>query len=174
MTIELPESSAHQSVELLRSVPAAICEPVGNCYYVSCITRRGSNDERRSRQTARTGSYHRRLDIRQAFRDGLEANPLRKVSIKVLYEDPDRGEMTCLLKLEPGAYIPFHKHPEIEQTLVLEGSVEDHDGIATAGDYIWRKPGSLHDNTSPGGAVLFAVYRKPNLYYDAAEETAGF
>jgi quercetin dioxygenase-like cupin family protein len=42
-----------------------------------------------------------------------------KVSIKVLYEDPERGEMTCLLKLEPGAHIPFHKHPEIEQTLVL-------------------------------------------------------
>ena len=97
-----------------------------------------------------------------------------KVSIKVLYEDPERGEMTCLLKLEPGAHIPFHKHPEIEQTLVLEGSVEDHDGVATAGDYIWRKPGSLHDNTSPGGAVLFAVYRKPNLYYHAIKETAGF
>ena len=97
-----------------------------------------------------------------------------KVSIKVLYEDPERGEMPCLLKLEPGAYIPFHKHPEIEQTLVLEGSVEDHDGMATAGDYVWRKPGSLHDNRSPGGAVLFAVYRKPNLYYHAAKETAGF
>ena len=97
-----------------------------------------------------------------------------KVSIKVLYENPERGEMTCLLKLEPGAYIPFHKHPEIEQTLVLEGSVEDHDGIATAGDYIRRKPGSLHDNKSPGGAVLFAVYRKSNLYYHAAKETVGF
>lgn len=97
-----------------------------------------------------------------------------KVSIKVLYENPDRGEMTCLLKLEPGAYIPFHKHPEIEQTLVLEGSVEDHDGIGTAGDYIWRKPGSLHDNRSPSGAVLFAVYRKPNIYYHATKETAGF
>src|SRR5271155_2777556 len=83
----------------------------------------------------------------------MEWKPTRfeKVSIKVLYEDPERGEMTCLLKLEPGAHIPFHKHPEIEQTLVLEDSVEDHDGIATAGDYIWRKPGSLHDNTSPGG-----------------------
>ena len=97
-----------------------------------------------------------------------------KVSIKVLYENPDRGEMTCLLKLEPGAYIPFQKHPAIEQTLVLEGSIEDHDGIATVGDYICRKPGSLHDNKSPGGAVLFAVYRKPNLYYHAAKETVGF
>jgi anti-sigma factor ChrR (cupin superfamily) len=106
----------------------------------------------------------------------MEWQPTRfeKVSIKVLYEDAKRGEMTCLLKLEPGAHIPFHKHPEIEQSLVLEGSVEDHDGVATAGDYVWRKPGSLHDNRSPGGAVLFAVYRKPNIYYHAAEETAGF
>jgi anti-sigma factor ChrR (cupin superfamily) len=106
----------------------------------------------------------------------IEWRPTRfdKVSIKVLYEDPERGEMTCLLKLAPGAYIPFHQHPEIEQTLVLEGSVEDHDGVATAGDYIWRKPGSRHDNRSPGGAVLFAVYRKPNIYYHTATETAGF
>ena len=106
----------------------------------------------------------------------LDWKPTRfeKVSIKVLFEDPARGEMTCLLKLEPGAHIPFHKHPAIEQTLVLEGSIEDHDGVATAGDYVWRKLDSLHDNTSPGGAVLFAVYRKPNLYYHAAKETAGF
>ena len=68
-----------------------------------------------------------------------------KISIKVLYEDAEKGEMTCLLKLEPGAYVPFHKHPEVEQSFVLEGSVEDHDGVATAGDYIWRKPGSQHD-----------------------------
>jgi hypothetical protein len=59
-------------------------------------------------------------------------------------------------------------------SLVLEGAVQDHDGIATAGDYIWRRPGSQHDNTSPGGAVLFAVYRKPNIYYHAPKETAGF
>jgi anti-sigma factor ChrR (cupin superfamily) len=106
----------------------------------------------------------------------MEWRPTRfeKVSIKMLYEDAERGEMTCLLKLDPGAHIPFHKHPEIEQSLVLEGSVEDHDGVATAGDYIWRKPGSFHDNRSPGGAILFAVYRKPNIYYDAAKESAGF
>jgi len=40
--------------------------------------------------------------------------------------------------------------------------------------YIWRKPGSLHNNMSPNGAVLFAVYRKPNLYYHAAKEAVGF
>jgi len=106
----------------------------------------------------------------------IEWKPTRfaKVSIKVLYENAERGEMTCLLKLEPGAHIPFHKHPEVEQSWVLEGSVQDHDGVAVAGDYIWRIPGSLHENFSPNGAVLLAIYRKPNIYYHAAKETAGF
>jgi anti-sigma factor ChrR (cupin superfamily) len=106
----------------------------------------------------------------------MEWKPTRfdKVSIKVLYENPRRGEMTCLLKLEPGAHIPFHKHPEVEQSWVLEGSVQDHDGVANPGDYIWRVPGSMHENFSPSGAVLLAVYRKPNIYYHAAKETAGF
>jgi anti-sigma factor ChrR (cupin superfamily) len=106
----------------------------------------------------------------------MEWKPTRfdKVSIKVLYENPERGEMTCLLKLEPGAHIPFHRHPEVEQSWVLEGSVQDHDGVATAGDYIWRVAGSMHENFSPDGAVLLAVYRKPNIYYHAAKETAGF
>lgn len=107
----------------------------------------------------------------------IEWKPTRfdKVMIKVLYENPEQGEMTCLLKLDPGAYIPFHKHPELEQTLVLSGSVEDHDGLAQVGDYIWRKPGSFHDNSSKTGAVVFAVYRKPNIFFHAASgETKGF
>jgi anti-sigma factor ChrR (cupin superfamily) len=93
-----------------------------------------------------------------------------KTWIKVLYEDKSKGEMTCLLKLEPGAHIPFHKHPELEQTLVLEGSVYDHDGICRAGEFVWRKPNSFHENHSDEGAVIFAVYRKPNIF----QHSAGF
>ena len=103
-----------------------------------------------------------------------KATRFDKVSIKVLFEDAAKGEMTCLLKLEPGAYVPFHRHPELEQSYVLEGSIEDHDGVARAGDYVWRTPGSLHDNRSTNGAVIFAVYRKPNIYFSAEGDTAGF
>jgi anti-sigma factor ChrR (cupin superfamily) len=97
-----------------------------------------------------------------------------KVSIKVLYEDKAKGEMTCLVKLDPGAYIPFHMHPELEQAYMLEGSMHDHDGVAKKGDFIWRKDGSKHDNSSPEGAVILAVYRKPNIYYHAAKDITGF
>ena len=36
------------------------------------------------------------------------------------------------------------------------------------------KPKLKNENFLPNGAVLFAVYRKPNIYYHAARETAGF
>jgi quercetin dioxygenase-like cupin family protein len=91
-----------------------------------------------------------------------------KVSIKVLYEDKDAGESTVLLKLEPGATIPFHKHPELEQAFVLEGSMYDHDGAARKGEYVWRKAGSFHENRSDEGAVILAIYRKQNVFVNNA------
>jgi anti-sigma factor ChrR (cupin superfamily) len=102
-------------------------------------------------------------------------SPFQGIKIKVLYEDKARGELTCLLKWEPGARLPFHKHPEIEQTWVLEGSFYDHDGIARAGEYVWRKPGSFHETRSDEGAVILAIYRKPNVFYrKSGEVTSGY
>ena len=45
-----------------------------------------------------------------------------KVSIKVLYENPERGEMTCLLKLDPGAYIPFISTPRLSRRSSLRAA----------------------------------------------------
>jgi anti-sigma factor ChrR (cupin superfamily) len=63
-----------------------------------------------------------------------EKSQFDKIMMKVLYRNEDIGEMTVLLKWEPGAVLPFHKHPEIEQSWVLEGSFYDHDGICKAGE----------------------------------------
>jgi quercetin dioxygenase-like cupin family protein len=87
-----------------------------------------------------------------------------KVWLKVLYENREKGESTVLIKLEPGAYLPFHVHPELEQAYVIEGSMYDHDGICKAGEYVWRKAGSYHDNRSDTGAVILGVYRKQNIF----------
>ena len=96
----------------------------------------------------------------------LEWSPTRfdGISIKVLYEDKEKGEMTCLLRWAPGATLPFHRHPEIEQSYVIEGSFYDHDGIARAGEFVWRKPDSRHETRSDEGCVILAVYRKPNVF----------
>ena len=90
------------------------------------------------------------------------------ISIKVLYEAKSKGEMTRLLKWAPGASLPMHKHPELEQSYVIEGSFSDHDGICRAGEYVWRKAGSFHETHSVEGAVILAVYRKPNVFQHSA------
>jgi len=93
-----------------------------------------------------------------------EATQFDGISIKVLYEDKDKVEMTCLLKWEPGATLPMHKHADIEQTYVIEGSFFDHDGICRAGEFVWRRIGSFHETHSDEGAVILAIYRKPNVF----------
>jgi len=92
------------------------------------------------------------------------------ISIKVLYEEPSKGEMTCLLKWAPGARLPIHKHTDIEQTWVLEGSFSDDAGVARAGEFVWRAAGSVHEARSDEGAVILAIFRKPNVF----QKSSGF
>ena len=99
-----------------------------------------------------------------------QKSQFEKIWMKVLYRNDKEGEMTVLLRWEPGAVLPFHKHPEIEQSFVLEGSFYDHDGICRAGQYVYRHPGSMHETRSDEGCLLLAVYRKPNVFFN----TAGF
>ena len=86
------------------------------------------------------------------------------VRMKVLVQDTDTGLFTGLFKLEPGAVIPDHVHNEIEQTYVLEGEFEDDDGVATAGDFIWRPAGNRHEARSPGGCLILGFFLKPNTF----------
>lgn len=92
------------------------------------------------------------------------ASQFEGVDIKVLYEDKEAGELTCLLRWAPGTTLPFHKHPEVEQSWVLEGSFSDHDGICRAGEFVYRRPGSLHETHSAEGCTILAIYRKPNVF----------
>jgi quercetin dioxygenase-like cupin family protein len=90
------------------------------------------------------------------------------IQIKVLYENKETGELTCLLKWAPGSTLPFHKHPEIEQSWVLEGSFSDHEGICRAGEFVYRTPGSMHETHSAEGCTILAIYRKPNIFRNSA------
>ena len=90
------------------------------------------------------------------------------IEIKVLYENKAAGEMTCLLRWQPGTTLPFHKHPEMEQSYVISGSFADHDGICRAGEYVWRHSGSMHETYSEEGCTILAIYRKPNIFAKSA------
>jgi len=81
--------------------------------------------------------------------------------IKVIYYDPASGMLTILSKLEPGAGIPPHKHEDLEQTFVLEGSLVDDEGECTAGNFVIRAKGSRHAPVAPRGCTMLVFFLKP-------------
>jgi anti-sigma factor ChrR (cupin superfamily) len=90
------------------------------------------------------------------------------VDMKTLMEDKETGLLTALVRFAPGATLPDHEHVELEQTWVLEGSLEDHEGVATAGNYVWRPAGSRHDAHAPNGCLTLSFFLKPNKFFDKA------
>lgn len=85
------------------------------------------------------------------------------IEIKVLYTD-DTGITSALFKLAPGAVVPLHEHTALEQTYVLEGTIEDQEGICGPGQFVWRPAGNQHEAFSPNGAVILSFFLKPNRF----------
>jgi anti-sigma factor ChrR (cupin superfamily) len=100
--------------------------------------------------------------------DKLPWQPTRFPGIesKTLMENKDSGLATLLMRWAPGARLPRHEHVEIEQSFVLQGSLIDRAGVATAGNYVWRRAGSRHDAWTEEGCLVLAFFLKPNKFFD--------
>lgn len=82
------------------------------------------------------------------------------VSMKVLAHDRERETATFLLKVDPGAVFPNHRHSVEEQCWVLEGDVRHVDGSLgmKAGDFFRATPGTDHPAfTSDNGCLLLII-----------------
>ena len=87
------------------------------------------------------------------------------IDIRVLYSEPG-GRTTSLTRMAPGARLPRHRHVGLEQSYVLEGTLVDDDGPCTAGNFVWRRPGSVHSAWSPDGCVVLGVFESPNEFLE--------
>lgn len=90
--------------------------------------------------------------------------PVPGIDMKILVQDKDTGLLTALFRWQPGTSLPLHEHVEIEQTYVLEGSIVDEEGEATAGNYVWRPKGNRHVATAPNGALVISFFLRPNVF----------
>ncbi len=96
--------------------------------------------------------------------------PCPGIEMKVLLEDKETGLLTALFRWQPGSELALHEHVEVEQTFVLEGSLEDDEGEVTAGNYVWRPKGNHHIAKSPRGALVLSVFLKPNIFLTGENE----
>ena len=77
-----------------------------------------------------------------------------KVWTKLLHSNAETGESVYLMRCEPGAWIPAHKHPRDEHVFVIEGEFVVGNTVVKAGDYHFSPAGSRHGKiTSPTGCL---------------------
>lgn len=90
--------------------------------------------------------------------------PVPGIDMKILLQDKDTGLMTALFRWAPGTSLPLHEHVDVEQSFLLEGSLEDDEGKVVAGDYVWRPPHNRHVARSPHGALVLTFFLRPNIF----------
>jgi len=84
--------------------------------------------------------------------------PFPGMRMKVLYKDDAAKEATILFETQVGAIIPEHVHGGVEWAFILEGTMEDAEGICTAGNFVLRPAGSRHEVHTPYGAKYIAFF----------------
>ena len=86
--------------------------------------------------------------------------PLRPgVDILYLYKDETSGASSALLRYQPGAEVPAHRHAGYEHVLVLAGAQMDERGTYSAGMFVINPPGSSHRVWSPEGCLVLIVWQ---------------
>ncbi len=86
------------------------------------------------------------------FRDGVE--------ILRLAGDGKMGASAALLRYQPGARVPPHRHPGFEVIYVMSGAQSDERGTYGAGTLIVNPPGYEHSVWSDEGCVVLIMWER--------------
>ncbi len=72
----------------------------------------------------------------------------------------ESGQVTSVVRYQPGSTFPPHDHPEGEEILVLDGVFSDEQGDWTAGTYLLNPEGFRHAPRSEPGCLLLVKLRQ--------------
>ncbi len=72
----------------------------------------------------------------------------------------EAGQVTSIVRYEPGSTFPAHDHPEGEEILVLDGVFSDEHGDWGAGSYLLNPEGFRHAPFSREGCLIFVKLRQ--------------
>lgn len=89
----------------------------------------------------------------EPFREGIEILPLHGVG--------GAGVSAALLRYQPGASAPEHRHAGFEHIYVLQGSQRDQRGVYPAGTLVVNPPGTTHWVASDEGCVVLIIWERP-------------
>jgi anti-sigma factor ChrR (cupin superfamily) len=96
----------------------------------------------------------------EPFRDGI--------AIHWLLKGGPEAPSVAILKYQPGAGAPRHRHPGLETVIVLEGSQSDENGTYPAGTVVLNPIGSEHSIWTGEGCVVLIQWSLPIVFLDGA------
>jgi anti-sigma factor ChrR (cupin superfamily) len=76
---------------------------------------------------------------------------------KRIWEDKVNERRAVLVRFEPGATLPPHRHVGDELIFIVEGANADESGAVTSGNMNYRPNGCVHTVTTTNGATVLAV-----------------
>lgn len=92
----------------------------------------------------------------------LDFRPLRDgVQIASVAGGANGGPHAAILRYEPGAHVPAHRHLGFEVIYVLEGSQRDERGSYDAGALVVNRAGDEHTVHSDDGCTVLIFWEKP-------------
>jgi ChrR Cupin-like domain len=84
-----------------------------------------------------------------------QPHPVPGVRMAIFHRDPDKREITGVLRAEPGVHYLNHQHADIEEIYMLEGDLVMGETTYHAGDYLRSYPGSMHEPYTTEGCMFF-------------------
>jgi anti-sigma factor ChrR (cupin superfamily) len=97
--------------------------------------------------------------VRQDEGDWFESSP--GVLVKRLFENRETGTFTSLVRMLPGAIGTLHRHPGIEECIILEGDFHVAGSQLGPGDFHVAGAGSLHEKPYTVGGTLLLIVGPP-------------
>jgi quercetin dioxygenase-like cupin family protein len=80
---------------------------------------------------------------------------IKGIKIAILHTDTQKRELSCLVRCEPGAKYPLHRHSGHEEIFMLEGDLQVEGKVYGAGDYLVSAPYSAHAPETEKGCMFF-------------------
>lgn len=94
--------------------------------------------------------------------EALDWQPFRSgIAIHRLYPPVPRGAAAALLRYDPGASVPWHRHLGYEHIWILSGSQQDDRGLYEAGTLVINPLDTCHRVSSPNGCIVLVIWEKP-------------
>lgn len=77
--------------------------------------------------------------------------------VKVLFDDPERDMTTTLVRMNPGALYPSHRHKGVEEVYILEGKLQVEGVELEEGDFCLSQPNTVHQGSYSKTGCLLVV-----------------